>query len=67
MRIKVNGESFETTRAGTIFELLHELKIESARVAAVEVNLSIIKRAEFSTFKLKEGDEIEIVNFVGGG
>jgi sulfur carrier protein len=67
MQIKVNGELFEAISAETIFELLQELKIDSARVAAVEVNLSIVKKAFFATHKLKDGDEIEIVNFVGGG
>ena len=67
MRLKVNGELFEAISAETIFELLQELKIESARVAAVEVNLAIVRKTVFSTYKLKDGDEIEIVNFVGGG
>jgi sulfur carrier protein len=67
MRLKVNGELFEAISAETIFELLDELKIESARVAAVEVNLAIVRKTAFSTYKLKDGDEIEIVNFVGGG
>ena len=67
MRLKVNGELFEAISAETIFELLDELKIEAARVAAVEVNLAIVRKTDFPTYKLKDGDEIEIVNFVGGG
>jgi len=67
MRLKVNGELFEAISAETIFELLRELNIESARVGAVEVNLAIVRKTDFSTYKLKDGDEIEIVNFVGGG
>ena len=67
MRLKVNGELFEAISAETIFELLDELKIEAARVGAVEVNLAIVRKTDFSTYKLKDGDEIEIVNFVGGG
>lgn len=66
MRLTVNGETFETSSAGTIMELLNELKIEPGRVA-VEVNLSIIKKSDYSTFRLHEGDKVEIVNFVGGG
>jgi sulfur carrier protein len=67
MRLKVNGELFEAISAETIFQLLRELNIESARVGAVEVNLAIVRKTDFSTYKLKDGDEIEIVNFVGGG
>jgi sulfur carrier protein len=47
-------------------ELLNELRIEPGQVA-VEVNLSIIKKADYSTFRLNDGDKVEIVNFVGGG
>jgi thiamine biosynthesis protein ThiS len=33
----------------------------------VEVNLAVIKRAEYGNHRLNEGDTVEIVNFVGGG
>jgi sulfur carrier protein len=66
MRLTVNGEIMEKTNAGTIMELLNELRIRPGQVA-VEVNLSIIKKADYSTFRLNDGDKVEIVNFVGGG
>ncbi len=56
----------EKTNAGTIMELLNELQIGSGQVA-VEVNLSIVKKADYSTFRLNDGDKVEILNFVGGG
>jgi len=34
---------------------------------AVEVNLKVIKKVEFETYRLHEGDSVEIVYFVGGG
>ncbi|MBI5641442.1 MAG: sulfur carrier protein ThiS [Nitrospirae bacterium] len=66
MRLKINGENIDNLRAATIKELLGELKIETGRVA-VEVNLAVVKKADFETFRLKDGDVVEIVNFVGGG
>ncbi len=66
MRLTVNGETLETSKAATITELLNEIRIEPYKVA-VEVNLSIIKKADYSTFRLNDGDKVEIVNFVGGG
>jgi sulfur carrier protein len=66
MRLTVNGEILETTEASTVMELLNKLSIEPSRVA-VEVNLSIIKKTDYSTFRLNEGDNVEIINFVGGG
>jgi thiamine biosynthesis protein ThiS len=66
MRLTVNGGTLEASNAVTITELLNELRIEPRKVA-VEVNLSIIKKADYSTFRLNDGDKVEIVNFVGGG
>jgi len=33
----------------------------------VEINLKVLKRAEYTEYKLQEGDSIEVVYFVGGG
>lgn len=65
MQIKLNGQDYQTEKE-TLSELLAELGIMPERVA-VELNLRIIKRAELSTQKIREGDIIEIINFVGGG
>lgn len=66
MTLKLNGELFDASKAETIQDLLDELGIESVRVA-VEVNMTIVKKADYTVFKLKDGDNVEIVNFVGGG
>ncbi len=65
MKVTVNGSSMDV-KASTLMELLQELDINPQRVV-VEVNLEIVKRDRFSEYKIKEGDSIEIVNFVGGG
>lgn len=65
MILKINDNNLETS-ALTLKELLEEMKIEPGRVA-VEVNLDIVKKADYPIFNLKDGDTIEIVNFVGGG
>ena len=65
MRIRLNGEEYETESL-TLSGLLGELNIVHERVA-VEVNLKIVKRADRDHYRLREGDNIEIVNFVGGG
>jgi sulfur carrier protein len=66
MRLKINGEFVDNVRAETITELLDEMKVPSGRVA-VEVNLAVIRKTEYGSFRLREGDAVEIVNFVGGG
>ncbi|MDH5768261.1 MAG: sulfur carrier protein ThiS [Nitrospirota bacterium] len=66
MRLIVNGENLEVSNVETLQDLLKELQIEPGRVA-VEINVSIVKKSDYSTFKLNEGDRVEIVNFIGGG
>ena len=66
MKITLNGEPHELAGPLTLSALLEQLKIESRRVA-VEHNLTVVKRAEYDLTQIGEGDEIEIVNFVGGG
>ena len=43
-----------------------DLTIDS-RLVAVEHNLLVVKRDKYESVVVREGDEIEIVNFVGGG
>jgi thiamine biosynthesis protein ThiS len=50
----------------TILQLLEQLHIDP-RLVAVEHNFSIIKRARYESTLIGDGDQIEIVNFVGGG
>ena len=66
MTIRLNGEPYELPGACTILQLLERLEIDPRRVA-VEHNLTIIKRHRYETTAIGEGDEVEIVNFVGGG
>jgi len=64
--IKLNGDPYEVAGPLTVAELLARLDIDSRRVA-VEHNLAILKRETFDRAAIADGDEIEIVNFVGGG
>jgi len=66
MQIILNGDPHETRGPLTIAELLTQLAIDARRVA-VEHNLVVVKRNAFDATIVNEGDQIEIVNFVGGG
>ena len=66
MTIRLNGEPYELPGPLTIAELLTRLDIDARRVA-VELNLHVLKRGTFDTCTVNEGDEVEVVNFVGGG
>jgi sulfur carrier protein len=64
--IQVNGEQRDVGESVSLQELLSELSIPDDRVA-IEVNQSIVRRAEWASAVLREGDKVEIVHFVGGG
>lgn len=66
MTIRLNGEPFELSGPLTVSQLLAHLEIDARRVA-VEVNLEVVKRAAYGETTIAEGDDVEIVNFVGGG
>ncbi len=65
MHITVNGNPVDTD-AATLLGYLDSLGIDPARVA-VELNLDIVPKKDYTVTTLNAGDRIEIVQFVGGG
>jgi thiamine biosynthesis protein ThiS len=66
LQITLNGDGFEVAGPLTVTDLLAQLEIDPRRVA-VELNLVVLKRDAFAQTTVRAGDEVEIVNFVGGG
>ena len=66
MNIKVNGESLEILDPLTIDGLLKRFNLEGTRVA-IERNLEIVPKSNYSEINIADGDQIEIVHFIGGG
>lgn len=66
MTITLNGEPYVLDAPLTVTDLLDRLEIDARRVA-VEHNLVVLKRDRFGSTVVEEGDQVEIVNFVGGG
>ena len=66
VKIRLNGDPFEIAGPLTVSLLLVRLHIDARRVA-VEHNFVVLKRGSFETIEIREGDQVEIVNFVGGG
>jgi len=64
--ITLNGDPYELAAPLTVRELLARLDIDPRRVA-VEHNLVVLKRTAFDATRVNAGDQVEIVNFVGGG
>jgi sulfur carrier protein len=66
MQVTINGEVREIPDGMTVAALLAHLGIKAPRVA-VEVNETVVTRAEHAGRVLRPGDSVEIVAFVGGG
>ncbi|ARU16966.1 sulfur carrier protein ThiS [Croceicoccus marinus] len=64
--ITVNGETRRVPENTSIAHLARMLELDPAKVA-VECNRHVIPRTTLETVTLHEGDELEIVHFVGGG
>ncbi|MDB5334046.1 MAG: sulfur carrier protein ThiS [Phycisphaerales bacterium] len=65
MHIKVNGEDRDLPEGETIRALVMRYNLTPEKVA-VELNRRLLRTEKYDT-ALKEGDEVEIVTFVGGG
>jgi sulfur carrier protein len=67
VRIQINGEQREFPESSlSLNQLIDTLSLPPQRIA-VEVNKTIVRRSDWEMTKLKDGDRIEIVHFVGGG
>ena len=66
LSVTVNGERRDVAPGTTVAALLAALGASGARVA-VERNRQIVPRAEQGELQLADGDQLEVVTFVGGG
>ena len=66
MTIRLNGDPHDIPGPLSVSALLQHLDIDARRVA-VELNLTVVKKAAYDSSVINDGDEVEIVNFVGGG
>jgi len=66
VQILINGAVRALDSPVTILDLVNELGLSHRRIA-VEVNREIVGRERYHAHALADGDEVEIVQFVGGG
>jgi len=64
--IRVNGEQRSVPVGLSVAAMLREIGVDPAKVA-VERNLEIIPRSTLGDVIVEDGDNYEIVHFVGGG
>jgi sulfur carrier protein len=64
--IELNGEPYSVEDGSRVAALLEELKLKPKRVA-VEINQTVVPKADYDRVALNAGDRVEVINFVGGG
>jgi sulfur carrier protein len=66
MQIVINGEDKEISSPATLRDLIQKLDLKEDRIA-VELNREIVRRDRWAQTQLQAKDQLEIVQFVGGG
>ena len=66
LSIRVNGEHRRIPGGTSVAEMVNLLGLDPLRVA-VERNLEIVPRGTLEQVCVEDGDDYEIVHFVGGG
>lgn len=64
--IRLNGDPTEVPEGQPVLELLGGLGVEVAGVV-VEINRRVLRAPDLAGVTLHDGDEVEVVRFVGGG
>ena len=64
--VVVNGESRRLPRGVSLLEMLEGLD-HDPRGVVVELNQEIVRRPALAEVRVREGDTVELVHFVGGG
>ncbi|HEY5285360.1 MAG TPA: sulfur carrier protein ThiS [Polyangia bacterium] len=67
MKLVVNGSDVEVSDGINVGQLLIERKVKMPDMVVVELNETVLQRAEFETTRLREGDRVELLYFMGGG
>jgi len=66
VHLQVNGDPRTIPGPATLLDLLGHLTLDP-RMVVVELNREIVRRPRLGDVALKDGDQIELVHFVGGG
>ena len=66
IRVRVNGEVRTLAAGARVADLVAALGVATPRVA-VEYNREILPKARYGETVLRDGDDLEVVQFVGGG
>lgn len=66
VEVRINGKVRAVPEGATLLEVLVQLQVAPERVV-IEQNREILRREQFAERRVRAGDELELVYFVGGG
>ncbi|MCF6201912.1 MAG: sulfur carrier protein ThiS [Hydrogenimonas sp.] len=66
MELTINGELKRFDDGTTLSEIINRLGI-AEKVMAAAVNMKVVKKDKWGSYRPKDGDKIELLHFVGGG
>jgi sulfur carrier protein len=67
MKLVINGEDVGSKDGISVSQLLVEQNVKMPEMVSVELNGNIVRRENFDTTNLNEGDKVEFLYFMGGG
>ncbi|MHC5060719.1 MAG: sulfur carrier protein ThiS [Planctomycetota bacterium] len=67
MKLVINGEDAVSKDGISVNEFLIEQNVRMPEMVSVELNGTIVRRENFDTTNLNEGDKVEFLYFMGGG
>ena len=65
--ITVNGESQEVNLPLSLTELIKQNNVEQPDMVSVQVNDDFVDRTEWDGIQIKDGDNVDLLYFMGGG
>ena len=66
MKVIINGDTINVVQDISLKKLLVNLELDE-KVMAAAINMEIIKQSNWNSHILKDGDKLELLDFVGGG
>ena len=66
MTIRYNGSEISLSEGQMLADFLQQNGYRP-EIIAVELNRAIVPKDRYASTELKEGDELEVVSFMGGG
>jgi sulfur carrier protein len=67
MKLTVNGQETSLAEGLTVSQLLAAQEVKMPEMVSVELNGQILRRSEFDTTSVTDGDTVEFLHFMGGG